>query len=511
MDFETERICLNQIVGNKDDIFSVEENIIIPDVKPDILSAVNSSGNVYVYKKELVNGKIRIDGGIQIYVMYIADNEQNNIRALNTVIDFSQNIDVENIEENMNFNCNLNIKDIECKILNGRKINVKANIAVQISVFSNTEKQILKSIENVEKIQMISNQEVINSLKGYGETIAVAKDTISLDNNIADIFDTDICVKNRDLKISYNKVLSKADVIVEILYLTEDEKISTATAQIPIMGFIDINDISDNDICESNYEIRNINIKPNNTEENTISIEIEFLISCSGYESREINLIQDLYSPEQDIRLNEENVCLMQNKCIMEDECKVQENINIPDIKNSKIYSIKVIPRILKQNIFKGKVSYEAELTLEIMFESNTTNRIEVREQKVTFTHVINSDNIEKDFEICTNIEVVSKDFLCMSDNTVEINVVLKFLLDMFSKNDMSIVNNVTVEDFKDECKGNSLIIYFVKEGDTLWKIAKKFRSTIDEIAQINNIENMDKINVGEQLYIPKYVCNRIS
>ena len=302
MDFETERICLNQIVGNKDDIFSVEENIIIPDVKPDILSAVNSSGNVYVYKKELVNGKIRIDGGIQIYVMYIADNEQNNIRALNTVIDFSQNIDVENIEENMNFNCNLNIKDIECKILNGRKINVKANIAVQISVFSNTEKQILKSIENVEKIQMISNQEVINSLKGYGETIAVAKDTISLDNNIADIFDTDICVKNRDLKISYNKVLSKADVIVEILYLTEDEKISTATAQIPIMGFIDINDISDNDICESNYEIRNINIKPNNTEENTISIEIEFLISCSGYESREINLIQDLYSPEQDIR-----------------------------------------------------------------------------------------------------------------------------------------------------------------------------------------------------------------
>ena len=128
MDFETERICLNQIVGNKDDIFSVEENIIIPDVKPDILSAVNSSGNVYVYKKELVNGKIRIDGGIQIYVMYIADNEQNNIRALNTVIDFSQNIDVENIEENMNFNCNLNIKDIECKILNGRKINVKAKM-----------------------------------------------------------------------------------------------------------------------------------------------------------------------------------------------------------------------------------------------------------------------------------------------------------------------------------------------------------------------------------------------
>lgn len=511
MDFETEKICLNQIVGNKGESFFVDENIIIPDVKPDILSTVNSSGNIYVYKKELVNGKIKIDGGVQIYVMYIADDEKNSIRALNTVIDFSQTIDMDNIQDDMSFNCSLSIKNIECKILNGRKINVRANINVQVNVYSNTEKQILKSIDNMDKVQMISNQETINSLKGSGETIAVAKDTISLDDNIADIFNTDICVKNKDLKISYNKVLSKADVIVDILYLTEDERISTVTAQIPIMGFIDINEISDNDICESNYEIRNINIKPNNTEENTISVEIEFLISCSGYENRDINLIQDLYSPEKDVRLCQENVCLMQNKSILEDECKLQESINIPDIKNNKIYNVKAVPVILKQNVLKGKVTYEAELVLEIMFESSTTNRIDIREQKIAFTHSVNSENIAKDFVVNTNIEVNSKDFVCMPDNTIDINVSLKFLLDMFCKRDINIVNNVSVEEFKDESKGSSLVIYFVKEGDSLWKIAKKFRSTIEEIAQINNIENVDKISVGEQLYIPKYAYNRIS
>ena len=69
--------------------------------------------------------------------------------------------------------------------------------------------------------------------------------------------------KNHKIKISYNKVLSKADVMIEILYLTEDEKIKTVTAQIPIMGFIDIPNISDKEICDTDYEIRNINIKPN--------------------------------------------------------------------------------------------------------------------------------------------------------------------------------------------------------------------------------------------------------
>ena len=222
------------------------------------------------------------------------------------------------------------------------------------------------------------------------------------------------------------------------------------------------------------------------------------------------NLIQDLYSPEQDIRICEESVCLMQNKCIVEDECKIQENINIPDIKNCKIYNVRVSPHILKQSILNGKVTYEAELILEIMYESSTTNRIEVREQIIEFTHEINSNKIQKDFDVCTEIEVLAKEFVCMSDNTIDVNVTLKFLLDMFSKRNLTIVNNIAVEEFK-ECRANSLTIYFVKEGDTLWKIAKKFRSTIDEIAQVNNIENVDKINVGEQLYIPRYVCNRIS
>ena len=55
------------------------------------------------------------------------------------------------------------------------------------------------------------------------------------------------------------------------------------------------------------------------------------------------------------------------------------------------------------------------------------------------------------------------------------------------------------------------MVIYFVKPGDTIWKIAKKFRSTIEDIARVNGIENADKIYVGQQLYIPKFVKNNIA
>ena len=52
-------------------------------------------------------------------------------------------------------------------------------------------------------------------------------------------------------------------------------------------------------------------------------------------------------------------------------------------------------------------------------------------------------------------------------------------------------------------------IEYAVCKGDTLWKIAKKYGSTVDDIVRVNGIENPDKINIGEKIYIPKYVLKR--
>ena len=50
-----------------------------------------------------------------------------------------------------------------------------------------------------------------------------------------------------------------------------------------------------------------------------------------------------------------------------------------------------------------------------------------------------------------------------------------------------------------------SMIVYFVKPSDTLWKIAKKFGSTIEDIARVNEIGDINKIDVGKQLFIPRY------
>ena len=46
-------------------------------------------------------------------------------------------------------------------------------------------------------------------------------------------------------------------------------------------------------------------------------------------------------------------------------------------------------------------------------------------------------------------------------------------------------------------------IIYTVIAGDTLYSIARKYNSTIPNIQKFNNIPNPNKINVGQTIIVP--------
>ena len=44
---------------------------------------------------------------------------------------------------------------------------------------------------------------------------------------------------------------------------------------------------------------------------------------------------------------------------------------------------------------------------------------------------------------------------------------------------------------------------YTVVKGDTLGKIAKEFETTVEKLAKVNNIENVDLIEIDQVVYVP--------
>ena len=247
-----DNICVNHIIGQKNENFIVEGDSIIPDVKPDIISEVSASGTVCIYKKEIIEGKVRLDGCVNTYVMYQADDENSSIRSLNVNIDFTQMIDMSNVMPDMKLETNVILKSVECKVINGRKVSIKAFVEVNVKVTSNENIDIISNV-NLKDIQMLNKSLSVNSLVGRGTAKVYAKDTLVIDNidNLSEIMRADLHILNKDVKISYNKVLAKSDLNVRLLYLTDDNRINSVQNVIPVMGFVDIENVSEENIVDT--------------------------------------------------------------------------------------------------------------------------------------------------------------------------------------------------------------------------------------------------------------------
>ena len=505
MAIETTRdnICVNHIIAQKTETVIVEGDSIIPDIKPDILNAISTSGTVCIYKKEINEGKVRLDGCIDTYVMYLADDENNSIRGVNVNLDFTQVIDVPNAMPEMNLDTEVKLKNIECKVINGRKIGIKAFLEINIKVTTNEDIDIINNV-NLKGIQMLNKNLNINSLIGRGSTKVYAKDTIVIDNidNLAEIMKADLHISNKDVKISYNKILAKADLNVRLLYLTDDNRMNTVESVIPVMGFIDMPDVTEENVCDTKYEIKNVVIKPNNAEDHSVYVEVEIEIYCEVYRNQEINIIQDLYSPTMNIMFTQKQIKIMQRKENVQSTCNIREKQTIPELAGNKIYDVTTNVDITKQTVLNDRILYEGEVTLNYIF--NSSNGIDTKKIVVPFNFNVDFPGVNQNSNIETNIEMGAQDFVITSDDSIDVKIDIIFNVTMAKSADINIIDDIKEEENRSACTC-SLVIYYVKDGDTLWKIAKKFGSTVEEIARINGIENVDKLNVGQQLFIPRY------
>ena len=406
----------------------------------------------------------------------------------------------------MSLDENVTIKSIECKILNGRKINVKATLQFEMSVYSNENVDIIRQINNIKDVQVLESNLNVNSLVGEGYSKTNAKDTIVIDNidNLAEILKVDLSIVNKDIKISYNKVLGKADILVKMMYLTEDNRIKVVENKIPVMGFVDVENIDESNICDMKYKLKNMLTKPNPVEEHSIYVEIEVELYARVYENKNVNLIEDLYSPSECLGFNQRCVNTMSNKCELKDICNIREKVMVPEIQGSEIYDVETKPVILSKNVTKGRVMYEGELELNFIFASSNTMGINVKQMRLPFNFNVDSAEISQNMNIETELEIVNQDFVVGSDGQIETKIDLEFKLNMSNTIKINIIDEVNIDETRDR-QIYSMVIYFVKPGDTLWAIAKRFRSTVQDIARVNNIEDANKIVPGQKIFIPRY------
>ena len=502
---QRENLSINKLIAEKREIIFAEGDMIVPDSKPDILNTICTSGVVSVYKKEAQEGKVRMDGAINTYIMYMPDGTDDTVRGINTTIDFSENINVSNCIDGMNVISDVNVKSIEAKVINGRKVGIKATLEVNLKIYLNEDVEIINEIQNENDVQILKEDLMLNSLVGQGETKIYAKDNIQIDNmdNLAEILKAQVCLVDKDVKISYNKVLTKSEAEIKIMYLTEDNRINTINYKIPVVGFIDVQNVTEENICDVQYEIRNIIIKPNSQEEHSIYVEIEIEVVCCVFEEKQINLIQDMYSTSQNLNFEKKQIITMTNKQNITDIKQIREKVTLNDVDGLNLIDVDVVPTIINENKINSKILYEAELNLKFVFQDSRTQII-IKDAKIPFDYTVENLQNGESLNTNCNMEVKNQDFIIKDGGDINCNIDLQVDTNMYRTANLNMIDSIEERGEREE-QDYSIVIYIVKKGDTLWNIAKEFGSTVDGIARVNGIEDRNLIMPGQKLYIPKF------
>lgn len=489
---EKSTISINKKMTDKIKNIEVKGDIIVPDTKPDIVNIINTNINPYIYKEEINDGKYRFDGNIDAHIIYLSDNGES--KCIQTTLDFMEQIEDEIINSQMSTKYRIEIENIDTKILNERKISLTINLKICFSFFESKTIEYLDNLNSLTDVEKLQETIIIKTLVATNKIKTSLKEDLNIDEieGVSEILKTDIEVMNIENKISYNKVLSKAEINIKILYITEDGKIGKLDTNVPIMNFIDLEKITDEDFCDISYKIRNMLFKPNSKELKSINCQIDFEVSCEVYNKKTIEIVQDMYGINKNITFNKRAVEVQTDGEITKENVNVSENILVEDIRS--IHDVSFRTNIVNKTQMGNVCNYEGEVCADIYFDSGSN--MNVKTAKIPFMVKLegDSDNVE--------INIVRKSFRLNNENVV-CDVEMEVIPYNTNYKTINIIENVQEEE--ENCEDDyAMVVYFVKQGDTIWNIARNFKVTQDSIIQTNNLQDNKKISVGEKLYIMK-------
>lgn len=489
---EKNTISINKKMTEKLKVIEVQGDIIVPDIKPDILNIICANSNPYIYKEELNDGKYKFDGNVDSHIIYLSENGET--KCIQTTMDFTGLIEDEMINSSMSTKYRIEIAKIETKVLNERKLNLCIELKVWFSFFECKDIEYIDDLNSLSGVEKLQESVTLKSVTAINKIKSSLKEDISVDEaeSIAEILKTDVLCTNFENKISYNKVLSKADVNIKILYITESSKVGTVEAAIPIMNFIDMEKVTDEDICNIDYKVRNMLFKQNSKEAKSISCQIDFEVACEVCKEKTIEIVRDMYGINKNITFSQKFIEVETNTKPVCETVNINENILVEDIRS--FHDADCRANIINKTQSGSICNYEGEVLIDIYF--STGNNLSVKKAIIPFMVKMecDSDNIEVKITR-KHFKLSNEDVICDIEMEVKSNSSLYRTINM--------IENIEEEECQEE-SNYAMVVYFVKEGDTIWNIARDFKVTMDSLVRANNLQENQKVRVGEKLYIMK-------
>ncbi|ONI40684.1 hypothetical protein AN640_08495 [Candidatus Epulonipiscium fishelsonii] len=493
-----------------------ERDLIVPDGKPDMQRVLFLDGNLKMDSFDVQQNRIIYKGEVDVTILYLPEHG-NGICKMKGSVPIEDFMIFEGVDSEQRVEFIYDIEHLNWNILNERKLNIKVVIEVGAIVTKTKEIYLVEDLNTDIPIEKKMKELNIISMSPEKEEKIIVKDELTIPSNqpsIGDILKLSTSIKEDQIKRTADELIFNGMVEVAILYQSiEDNNISVYTNKIPFSGAVDLIKLDDEKHWDCTLDVAPtlVQVNPDYDGEDRI-VDIECIVTAkyTTYNNEQLEIVDDVYSPGKFVGENskmEKYVNLAFKDSI---SSVTKETLNIdglnPDI--HQIYNIELKSKVDEVEVNDDKLTIEGIIEVLVIYtDEEGPSKIITFMDSLPFNLELNT-NLPENEDYIIDAKVNPKDVQLVSINreSLSIDYKLEYNLSIYETKQISVIDEIEIEDMTKETLNEypSIIVYTVKNGETLWDMAKKFNTTVRNIAQVNEFDESYLPHSGEKVIIIK-------
>lgn len=473
---------------------------VVPDTMPDIERILFTQGELVIRSKEVTIEGVAVTANLLSTVFYVPESGRG-LLYLNTTIPVNISIDASDITDEDDIVAMLKIRSIEARMLNPRKVLVRANLKAEVEVYERKSQTVCEGlVEENEDIELDIKTSLQTKVVSVKEKTFVLTDefyTATAKPEILEIMGTKVDLICDEVKTVGRKIVVNGRAVLKLIYkYDETENLGNCEFETNFSQILD----TDVELKSPETQVismltaKYIELGTLSTGGKGVLFEVHAVMQVVCLDVLECSYLADCYS----------------NKIAIEETYDDRDGFYL--FKRGKFY----------ENVHE---TYEMDIKVEEVVAHNfyeteikmNENKAQIRCGLVILARDTKGEyfTVTKKMEINCDIEEIEAceiKILGLSCNSIYImpmqnafDIRISFELDVAYVKDSPLRQIEEIEIFDENIETEflpSLVLLRVNEKDNLWDLAKRYKSKKSEIMKANDLET-EVLEIGDLLLIP--------
>lgn len=516
MELIRKNIHMDRIRAEAVNQITVEDDMNIPDNKPDVDAINLEKGEIRIEEVRAGTDVVNIRGVLLYSVLYHTMEEGSSLVALEGKIPFDEKMNLQGVTPMDMVVAEGMTDDLSIGIINSRKLRVQSVVTLQTRVEELYDEEIPIEIHGEEAVEYRRVPMNLAQMTISKKDIFRMKEEISLPSSYPNIFQilwSTISLRDMEFKVLDEKLTLQGDVQVFILYEGEGEEhpVRPFETTLPLSGVLDCHGCREGMLPDIGYMLsqQELTIRPDfDGEERNIGVELVLDIDIRVYEEEQIDVVTDIYGVTKEVETVTKKANLRKLLSKVTGKSKVTDHIRV-NSGNAPILQLlhsEGQVTLDHQNIVENGILLQGSLLVKVMYITGDDEAPYVSTQGVIpYQYTLDIPDMKPEDMGKVHAEVEQLQVNMLDGEELDVKAVLSFHTTIFQNVPLELIGQIMVSDIDSNKLGRlpGMVIYMVKNGDNLWNIGKKYYIPVDTLRQINGL-NSDELKVGQKLLIVK-------